>query len=654
MKVERDSGYVVQSTVVGDAAEMGIAQGAMAHIMSILTDLYEDAIRAFIREYGTNAWDAHVEAGVNRPIEVTLPSRMAPFFKVRDHGVGLTVEDIHAIYSQYGESTKRGTNAQNGMLGLGCKSALTYCDQFTVTSVKDSVKIIVSVGRDDEGGGTMTVVDTRTVNESNGTEVTIPVASSDVAEVVSTAADFYRVWEPNTVLIDGKAPARFEGLKLTDDIYITDDSASYVVMGNVAYPAPALDSLARGSVLAFVPIGDVNFTPSREGLRDTKRTTDTLDRIKARFAKEVQGAIQREMDAAPHPADALRTIIRWQSQVSSTSKIATSSYSYRGKPLPDAFENPAGQDSLGNPINRWVETTDKDGYQSLGHTGSQRAIPVTAWPSIVWVHGFNVKHSASIKRKLRKYVTDTFDAAEQANIKLFALLPGDAPKSDWIDPKRVVDYKTIRAIQLQPTQRYSWKPARIAGSFNLWLHNATNTNSGYQEGIPGDKIDQTNPVFYIHGNQWSGKRYYEAFQHFYAAFTVVCLPGNRVDKFTRDMPAAKHVSDGAQAAFDKWVARLTDDQRLAIHMADDGCKESLRRLDEGLVMDPDLREAIRVAKINVSKLIDGRNKFSRVARITMPNVKFTDPLLKYPLYQRPTGGTQSDHVYLYLNAAYAV
>ena len=47
------------------------------------------------------------------------------------------VEDIHSIYSQYGESTKRGTNAQNGMLGLGCKSALTYTNQFTMKLSED-------------------------------------------------------------------------------------------------------------------------------------------------------------------------------------------------------------------------------------------------------------------------------------------------------------------------------------------------------------------------------------------------------------------------------------------------------------------------------------------------------------------------------------
>src|ERR1035437_10098491 len=90
----------VTSTLQGERVGMSIDEGALAHIMSVLTDLYSDPEMAVIREYSTNALDAHVEAGVTRPIEVTLPSALSPYLKIRDYGTGLDVEDIRTIYSR--------------------------------------------------------------------------------------------------------------------------------------------------------------------------------------------------------------------------------------------------------------------------------------------------------------------------------------------------------------------------------------------------------------------------------------------------------------------------------------------------------------------------------------------------------------------------
>jgi sensor histidine kinase regulating citrate/malate metabolism len=126
MIATKNNSIQVESNVQGEKIAMGIDPAAMAHIMSILTDLYSDPEYAVIREYSTNAFDSHIEAGQTRPIEVTLPTDLAPFLTIRDFGIGLDAEGIESIYSLYGASTKRNTNDQVGMLGLGCKSALTY------------------------------------------------------------------------------------------------------------------------------------------------------------------------------------------------------------------------------------------------------------------------------------------------------------------------------------------------------------------------------------------------------------------------------------------------------------------------------------------------------------------------------------------------
>jgi hypothetical protein len=61
----------IESTVSGNRVAMTLDETALVHIMSVLTNLYSDPEKAIIREYATNAWDAHIEAGILRPIEIT-------------------------------------------------------------------------------------------------------------------------------------------------------------------------------------------------------------------------------------------------------------------------------------------------------------------------------------------------------------------------------------------------------------------------------------------------------------------------------------------------------------------------------------------------------------------------------------------------------
>ena len=174
----------------GNKIDMKIDANSIEHIMAVLTDLYSDPIAAVVREYSTNAYDSHKESGQTRPIEVTLPTTFDPNFRVKDFGVGLSVNDVENIYSQYGASTKRGTDEQTGMLGLGCKSGLTYSDQFIVNAVKGGVKVSVVVSRTEKGTGVMETLDTVTTDEPNGVEIVIPTRAGDSYKFANIASDF--------------------------------------------------------------------------------------------------------------------------------------------------------------------------------------------------------------------------------------------------------------------------------------------------------------------------------------------------------------------------------------------------------------------------------------------------------------------------------
>lgn len=297
---------------VQDKTRMSIDENSLAHLMSVLTNLYADPILAVIREYSTNALDSHIEAGITDPIEVTLPTRMAPNFIVKDHGVGLSVGDLRDVYSMYGKSTKRGSDEATGMLGLGCKSGLTYTLAFTVSAVKDGVKTIASVAKDSDGVGTIKVLDTSGTDEPNGVTVSIPVKDHDVQAFRNKANGFYKFWRNGSAIVD-KEPSGFDTdgwLLIDDDVAVkTAYGESNIVMGGVAYP---FQSPLRYCITTWVPIGAVNFTPSREALHMTARTKQTIDEIKQFCETQVEKIVKDKLTSAAGPVEKLRVAAEWR------------------------------------------------------------------------------------------------------------------------------------------------------------------------------------------------------------------------------------------------------------------------------------------------------------------------------------------------------
>ena len=77
----------IESSGVTTTAKFGIKKRVLDTSSTSCVTVIVDAATAVIREYATNAADAHVEAGISeRPIEVTLPSRLNLQFKIRDYG----------------------------------------------------------------------------------------------------------------------------------------------------------------------------------------------------------------------------------------------------------------------------------------------------------------------------------------------------------------------------------------------------------------------------------------------------------------------------------------------------------------------------------------------------------------------------------------
>ena len=276
-----------------DSVSFGIKESGLSHIFNVLRNqLYSDKILAVIREYSTNAVDAHIEAGQkDQPIKVTLPTQLTPEFKVRDFGLGLTEDQVAQIYAMYGESTKRGSNEQIGQLGLGSKSAFAYGDNFVINSFVKGTKVTYNAFIDPSDVGQISKIHSEKTDEKDGIEIVIPVKSDDYEEFYRKATSLYKYFK---VIPDVRGASQ-EQLKddlRRDEVVVGKDNwtlvkgNSYAVMGNIAYPLDSsalnlnwqderAELISAGIVIDFA-IGDLEISASREALQYTDKTKKVI------------------------------------------------------------------------------------------------------------------------------------------------------------------------------------------------------------------------------------------------------------------------------------------------------------------------------------------------------------------------------------------
>lgn len=307
----------------GDITPMSVDTEGMEHIMHLLTNLYQNPELAVIREYYTNALDAHVAAGQTKPVEVTLPSWDSPNYVVKDCGIGMSRDDIKNIYAKYGKSTKRKTNDQVGAFGLGCKSALTITQQFTVVTVKDGWRTTVLITKSENGVADVNVVNHSETTEESGTTVKIPVSGNTYA-FNQEARNFFKFSAPGLVLVDGFAPeSAYTGMTEVESPNDPELKAylkvmtgygrvdSYLIMGNVPYviaESEITESLKRlgksantadySRIVKYFPvnIGDVELTPSREGLLFNDKTNAVIDKYMTFLMEDIEQIAKDEAD----------------------------------------------------------------------------------------------------------------------------------------------------------------------------------------------------------------------------------------------------------------------------------------------------------------------------------------------------------------------
>lgn len=302
-------------------------------------NLYSNPLQAVIRETITNAYDANLENQSDKPILVQFTNEYE--FIVKDNGKGIEPEKIRDIYCTYGSSTKTDTVLTGGF-GLGCKSPFALVSNFVVENNYQGTKYIYTLSKD-TGVPTITLISSIPTDDT-GLKVTIPLGSYNKISDAQTYAVFlirlggmknveFRNFASltETRIINGfdySCNLNFVILHEPEhnlqELNIPNHSNILIKYGNNIFPLDTkefnlniLELIKRNiydnithyynsklykdslhyKLFVVIPVPDnsIDILPSREGLRYTDKTKNTITTILDKADKELTDIVATDM-----------------------------------------------------------------------------------------------------------------------------------------------------------------------------------------------------------------------------------------------------------------------------------------------------------------------------------------------------------------------
>lgn len=312
-----------------------ITDTTQARILQSLSDkMYTRKQLAVIREYCNNANDAHIVVGKpTNEVIVTLPTDTNPVFSVRDFGAGLSKDQIRDVYCVLGESTKRNSPTQNGVLGYGCKAGFAEADSFTVTSWNGGEKAIYNcIKGDTQKLHSVVELFRGPSDEPTGIEVSVPVKVGNIYTFQREAVHFFKHWRelptihnmdshyeltmnkfrntPAVLSGEGwsvrrKSESSAEGVAFMGGVpYRIDWNVLNARMAIDAQKRVLFDILQNNDVTFTFEMGELQFVDSREGLEYTDLTLDALTKRMESIFDKIKEAFQSKFADAANIWDA--------------------------------------------------------------------------------------------------------------------------------------------------------------------------------------------------------------------------------------------------------------------------------------------------------------------------------------------------------------
>lgn len=294
MIIDKESKDVVKSEELS-SIKYSIDSDNFGLLFKMLRDnLYQNKEYTIIREYVSNAIDAHTEAGVDKPvlIEWVDASELMGIdtqLKIVDFGCGLSPDRVTNIFGKYLSSTKRSDNQAIGGFGIGSKSAFSYTDSYYVKTYYDSIEYHYNCYIDEDDLGSITLMFQQPTDRGNGTEIIIPVKQRDkyLFEQAITKQLLFCNIEVKNMSVNLQKEITYED----EDFILTNRSENLRLLnGKILYDIdlrnPQLEDFsnlrALEGVVVKCNIGEVKVTLSRE---DLDYTGKTIELLKSKFVK---------------------------------------------------------------------------------------------------------------------------------------------------------------------------------------------------------------------------------------------------------------------------------------------------------------------------------------------------------------------------------
>ena len=281
--------HILQEGQSQDSVKMSLDLDSAQVLMQMLSkNLYSDAIGSTVRECASNALDSHRRAGTTDPIIVSYKrsNKSDTYeFAVEDFGIGLDADDVVNIISKYGKSTKRDSNTELGMMGLGFKAPLAYSSSFYFVARKNGMerKYMMYEGEDTN---TIDLLYEKPTDERNGVKVIIPVNYSDRfgfhRKIREQLAYFESVYFDVDPAVAGPIDNDFTIVRTEHFQFSSMASNSYMhlCLDNVSYPIDwdklGIKNIALPIALRFSLSDGLFPTPNREAIRYTKEAKEVI------------------------------------------------------------------------------------------------------------------------------------------------------------------------------------------------------------------------------------------------------------------------------------------------------------------------------------------------------------------------------------------
>jgi hypothetical protein len=173
------------SNLDDSGSEFQIASTAYA-FQVLSKNLYSDIPRAIVRELLCNAIDASIKHQSTIPVHLSLPSQTDRDLIIQDFGAGMSSDEIQEIYTTYFASSKRETNDETGMLGLGAKTPFAYTSQFSLTTCFNGKAYEYLLFKNEKGIPSILKV-SETPTTDTGTKVCVPIHVIDEDAFIKAA-----------------------------------------------------------------------------------------------------------------------------------------------------------------------------------------------------------------------------------------------------------------------------------------------------------------------------------------------------------------------------------------------------------------------------------------------------------------------------------